>query len=284
MRHPHRCRKGRRKAPFFAACSQALLLLATLGAWPAAAGNGAEPPPSPTRPGVVGADDRVVLDPTAWPWTALGRVNRDDGGFCTGALVARAIVLTADHCLYHQVSGRLLAPHRVHFLAGLRRDAWRAHARGRSYVRPAGAPEMRRPPAGPDADDWALIVLERPIDGRPLPVRRLAPGDGASAAAAPRRVARAGYGYDRPYLLSLDSDCAVTPDPGLPGVLRHTCDAVPGDSGSPLLMESADGYAVIGVTSGFARRAGTTHGFAVATDVIIEALEALARTADGTPR
>ncbi len=251
---------------------------------PAAAGADAVPASTPSRPGVVGADDRVVLDPTAWPWTALGRLNRDGGGFCTGALVASDIVLTADHCLYHRISGRLLAPERVHFLAGLRRDTWRAHARGRRFVRPAGASDAFRPPAGPNADDWALIVLERPIDGRPLPVHRFGAPGGAPAATAARRVARAGYGYDRPYLLSLDSDCTVLPDPRRPGILRHTCDAVPGDSGSPLLIVDADGYAVIGVTSGFARRAGTTHGFAVATDAILDALAALTPGPEAIPR
>ncbi len=32
-------------------------------------------------PGILGSDDRVILDTSAWPWAAVGRVNRETGGF-----------------------------------------------------------------------------------------------------------------------------------------------------------------------------------------------------------
>ena len=38
--------------------------------------------------GIKGGDDRVVVESTAYPWSAIGRVNRSVGGFRTGTLVA----------------------------------------------------------------------------------------------------------------------------------------------------------------------------------------------------
>ena len=278
MRATTRAKEGRRKAPFFLAGPAAAMLIAALVPAPQAR---ADQPV--VRPGVVGADDRVMLDPTAWPWTALGRLNREGGGFCTGALVAADVVLTAEHCLYHRVSGRLLAPHRIHFLAALRRDTWRAHARGQRYIRPSRATDLRAAVGnGGIADDWALIVLDRPIDGRPLPVRRLRSGDGPGRRGEAARVLVAGYGFDRPYLLSLHRYCTAQRDETRDGVLRHTCDAVPGASGSPLLTTDANGHAVVGVISGFTGSGDRARGFAVDTAAILRAMSSLAadRTAD----
>src|SRR5512134_3142634 len=63
--------------------------------------------------GIIGKDDRELLDPVAWPWLAIGRVNRTSGGFCTGALVAPDLVLTARHCLIDHRTGLRVKPDTV---------------------------------------------------------------------------------------------------------------------------------------------------------------------------
>jgi hypothetical protein len=78
-----------------------------------------------------GKDRRVPIEPAAWPWQAIGRVNVADRvvrRYCTGTLVGPRLVLTAGHCLYDFRLGRWAKPAQVHFVAGLARDASAGHS------------------------------------------------------------------------------------------------------------------------------------------------------------
>jgi protease YdgD len=221
--------------------------------------------------GIIGSDDRELLDPTTWPWLAIGRVNRTSGGFCTGTLVGADLVLTARHCLFNPRTGRRVQPDSIHFLAGYRRGEWLQHGVGRAFI-------VAEPEAGQDgpealADDWVLIILENALDVRPVPVAVL-PRDQTAGA----RLARAGYGRDRPHLLSLHDGCAVLGQDG--NVLLHDCDATYGDSGSPLLMLKdgcavpTDGCAVIvGMTTGAGSVDGNSVGIAVDVRAFVDEIK-----------
>jgi protease YdgD len=235
----------------------AFLLAATL---PAARGD---------LPGIVGSDDRVAIDPTAWPWTAVGRVNRTGDGYCTGTLVAPALVLTAAHCLYHAGSGRPVALDHLHFLAGYRRGEQLAHATVRGVVLsesfrfddPVGAESI--------SADWALLVLDRPLTVQPIPVRALAPGEIEATQAGTLRLMRAGYGADRPHLPSLHDRCRIASRLTDGWALLHDCDATRGDSGSPLLIETTAGVSLVGVTTGATRIDGKDTGVAVGAEAFL---------------
>jgi len=67
--------------------------------------------------GIEGDDNRTAIETEVWPWTALGRINREIGGHCTGALIAPDLVLTAAHCLYNFEDERWTIPMEVHFVA-----------------------------------------------------------------------------------------------------------------------------------------------------------------------
>lgn len=53
-------------------------------------------------------------------WEAVGRLNIGGTGFCTGALIAPNLVLTAGHCLFDKKTGERIDHTRVEFLAGWR--------------------------------------------------------------------------------------------------------------------------------------------------------------------
>jgi protease YdgD len=98
--------------------------------------------------------------------------------------------------------------------------------------------------------DFGLVVLRNPPSGiTPLP---LFTGDKdaltAALKAADRKVNQAGYPEDHLDVLYTHQDCIVT-GWAQTGVLSHQCDTLPGDSGSPLMLKTADGWQVIGVQS-----------------------------------
>ncbi len=53
-------------------------------------------------------------------WDAVGRLNLGTRGFCTGALIAPNLVLTAGHCLFDKESGARIDITTMEFLAGWR--------------------------------------------------------------------------------------------------------------------------------------------------------------------
>lgn len=62
---------------------------------------------------------RLTLRQDLLGWEAVGRVEIDGRGYCTGVLVAADLVLTAAHCL-SSADGTLAAPATLRFRAGLR--------------------------------------------------------------------------------------------------------------------------------------------------------------------
>lgn len=46
-----------------------------------------------------GWDDRILFDTSAYPWSAIGQLQFDHGGACSGSLIAPSTVLTSAHCL-----------------------------------------------------------------------------------------------------------------------------------------------------------------------------------------
>lgn len=249
-------------------------------------------------PGVIGHDDRAMLDATDWPWIAIGRVNRESGGFCTGTLVAADLVLTAAHCLVDPRTRRRVAPATMHFLAGYRRGQWLGHGVGRAYVLPTThrADERAKGPASghqghgdnapAPAQDWVLIMLDRPMPVRPVPVRALAEIDVAENAEQDGhvRLARAGYGRDRPHLLSRHDGCALLGRSADGERIVHNCDSVPGDSGSPLLVHTdarqGEGWFVVGIATG----AGTVGERYLGHGVGASAFAAAIRARSGSSR
>ena len=171
---------------------------------------------------LLGADE-------AKAWQAVGRINMEGAGFCTGALIAPDLVLTAAHCMYFKRTGKPIPANKIHFLAGWRKGWAAAHRKASRVVIHADYDYGDANRLGRVASDLALIELENPIRGSVVepfePHQQPRPGDDVMVVS---------YAQERSEVPSLQERCEMLGRQS--AVLVLSCDVNYGASGAPIFV------------------------------------------------
>lgn len=198
-------------------------------------------------------------------WDAVGRIDLGKRGFCTGALIAPDLVLTAAHCLFDKETGARIDAGVIEFRAGWRNGRATAY---RSVRRTMPHPEYvygGHEGAGRVAYDIALIQLDQPIR---LP--SVTPFHTDARPAAGDEVGVVSYAQDRSEAPSLQEVCHVIARQ--PEVLVLSCAVDFGSSGAPIFALRDGEVRVVSVISAKADYQGRQVALGTALDAPLDTL------------